>query len=146
MVHFPLCFLSVFGIAPKQKVVTKPLSILDAVPSKAFSLASFKPAGGRVFKPVTNAALRPTSNDVLKHVDNTVQGHKDILTFGGGPMLASKALAAALNDLDTNMGDTPTPLPVGGNTAQPQALGCNPPPPPPALPTGLSTGRVPFIA
>ena len=146
MVHFPLCFLSVFGIAPKQKVVTKPLSILDAVPSKAFSLASFKPAGGRVFKPVTNAALRPTSNDVLKHVDNTVQGHKDILTFGGGPMLASKALAAALNDLDTNMDDIPTPLLVGGNTAQPQVLGCNPPPRAPAPPTGLSSGRVPFIA
>ena len=146
MVHFPLCFLSVFGVASKQKVVTKPQSILDAVPSKAFSLASYKPAGGRVFKPVTNTALRPTSNDVLKHVGNTVQGHKDILAFGGGPTLASKALAAALDDLDTNMSDTPTPLPVGGNTPQPQALGCNPLPRPPARPTGLSSGRVSFIA
>ena len=111
MVHFPLCFLSVFGVASKQKVVTKPQSILDAVPSKAFSLASYKPAGGRVFKPVTNTALRPTSNDVLKHVGNTVQGHKDILAFGGGPTLVSKALAAALDDLDTNMSDTPTLYP-----------------------------------
>jgi len=126
-------------------VVTKPQSILDATPSKEFFLPSFKPAGGSVFKPVTNAALRPTSNDVLKHVGNAVQGEKDIRAFGGATP-ASKALAAALDDLDTNMGDTPTPLPVGGNTTQPQALGCNPPPRPPALPTGLSTGRVPFIA
>ena len=144
--HFSLCFLSVFGIASKQKVVTKPQSILDAVPSKAFSLPSYKPAGGRVFKPVTDAALRPTSNDVLKHVGNTVQRNKDILAFGGGATPASRALAAELDDVDTNMGDTPTPLPFGGNTAQPRALGCNPPPRPPALPTGLSSGRIPFIA
>jgi len=143
IVHFPLCFLSVFGVASKQKAVTKPQSILDAVPSKAFSLPSYKPAGGRVFKPVTNAALRPTSNEVLKHVGNTVQGNKDIL---GGATPASRALAAALDDLDTNMGDTPTPLPVDSNTAQPQALGCNLPPRPPALPTDSSSGRVPFIA
>jgi hypothetical protein len=142
-VHFLLCFSSVFGVASKQKVVPKPQSILDAVSSKA--LAPFKPAGGRVFKPVTNAGLRPTSNDVLKHVGNSVQGNKDIFTFGGATP-ASKALAAALNDLDTNMSDTPPPLPVGGNTAQPQALGCNPPPRPPALLTGLSSGRVPFNA
>jgi hypothetical protein len=144
-VHFPLCFLSVFVVASKQKVVPKPQSILDAVPSKALALGPFKPAGGRVFKPVTNAALRPTSNDVLKHVGNDVQGNKDILASGGATP-ASKALAAALDDLDTNMSDTPAPLPVGGNTAQPQALGCNPPPRPPALPTGLSSGRVPFNA
>ena len=143
--HFLLCFLSVFGVASKQKVVTKPQSILDAVPSKAFSLAPFKPAGGRVFRPVTNAAMRPTSNDVLRHVGNAVQGERDILAFGGATP-ASKALAAALDDLDTNMGDTPTPLPVGDNTAQPQALGCNPLLRPPALHTGLSSGRVSFIA
>ena len=142
--HFLLCFLSVFGVASKQKVVTKPQSILDAVPSKAFSLAPFKPAGGRVFRPVTNAALRPTSNDVLKQVGNAVQGDKVIFAFGGATP-ASKALAAALDDLDNNMGDTPTPLPIGGNPAQPQALGCNPPPRP-ALPTGLSSGKVPFNA
>ena len=151
MVHFPLCFLSVFGVASKQKVVTntKPQSIYDAVPSKAFSLPSFKPAASRVFKPVTNAALGPTSNNVLKHVGNAVQGNKDTLAFGSATPIP-KALAAALDDLDTNMGDTPTPLPVGGNVAQPQALGVNPPPPPLALPTtsspALSRGSVPFIA
>jgi hypothetical protein len=150
-VHFPLCFLSVFGVASKRKkVVTKPQSILDAVPTKAFSPPSFKPAGGSVFKPITNAALRPTSNDVLKHIGNAGQlGHKEIFPFGNATP-ASKALAAALNDLDTYMSDTPIPLPAGGNITQPQDLGCNSPLPPSALPTtsslASSIGRVPFIA
>jgi len=140
----PLCFLPVFDVASKQKqAVTRPQSILDAVPTKAFSLPSFKPASGRVFKPIIDVALRPTSNDVLKPVGNGVRqlGNKDINAFGGATP-ASKALAAALDDLDTNMGDaTPT---------QPPVLECNPSSPSSALPTTtlpvLSIGRLLFIA
>jgi hypothetical protein len=146
-----LCFLFAIVVASKQKkAATRPQSILDGVPTKAFSAPPFKPAGRTVFKAVTNAALKPTSNDVLKHVGNAGQlGDKEILPFGSAT-LAFKALVAALDSLDTNMSDTPTPLPPGDNVVQPQDLGCNPPSLPSAIPTtssmALSIGRVPFMA
>ncbi|KIM44328.1 hypothetical protein M413DRAFT_433741 [Hebeloma cylindrosporum] len=81
-------------------------------------------------KRVDNNGLKHVDNAVLKHINNAVQ-NKDIVTFSGAPRASKSFAAAALTDIDINMGDAPTQS-IGGSIVQTQVLDTSSPSAPPA--------------